>query len=165
MDTALLVIAAVGGALAGIGGIVAAIYYGLRAYDWWREQGRVSLTLLSVGEGSCVDPSYDMLSVRLRFHNPKATPCTITRALFCQGAGAYVLKPIGEHRQSGYWYTGDAPIELPARQHFEVMLGHAMRKDAARSPTREHWVSIELADGSHIDSKLFEWPIALGPFE
>jgi len=159
MNTALLILAALGS----IGGIVAGAYYGVRLREWLREQGPVTVTVLSIGEGVCPDRERMMLHLDLRFHNPKATACSITHAVLSQQAGGLVLKPVSDVRLGESWYSGQMPIELPPKRYTEIELGYAIKKAATHEGAEwvQHSLHIDLDDGSHIVSRasLLNYPI------
>jgi hypothetical protein len=163
MSDALLILAAAGGALAGLGGLVAAIYYAVRLREWLREQGRVSVTVLSYGAGACVYPDHVMFFVDLRLHNPKVVPCRITKVCLDERMMGYILRPLGETAQGDYRLEGDTPIELAPKQHSEVTFGYPLKtgERPGIAALGEFCLDIDLDDGSHIRSTSLQRALGL----
>ena len=161
MSDALTVVAAVGGGLAGLGGVVAAAYYGVRLADLLRERlGRVSVQVLAWDIGRSTFPDYVKAYVRLRVYNPKATARSITEVRLSMRHGEVILTPVWK-RGSEYLETGGIPIELPPKRHTPLTLGSDVREAAIheRAKREKHLLDLDLDDGSSVASKPFYWNI------
>jgi hypothetical protein len=161
MSDALLIVAAVGGALAGLGGVVAAVYYGVRLGEWLHEHMRApSVEILSHTIGQYVDPNRHVLLIELRLHNPKPRPYVVAEARLSHQYGAFILRPVEENRLYGDWrFKKHSPIELLPKRHLQLTLGYAAR-DAAKHKApvwEENQLVIDLDDGTRIVSKPFDW--------
>jgi hypothetical protein len=163
MGDAVPVVVAVGGVLAGLGGLVAALYYGDRLMERRRERGPVSVELISYGDASCIRPDSVMFHVEVRLYNPKAVPCSITKLCLSHKMGGYILRPVGEGAYGDYRFKGDTPIELPPKRHSELELGFPFKKEATHGETvcEEFHLDVDFDDGSHVRSKPFKWPVDL----
>ena len=138
--------------------LLAACYSATRLFDWFSEHfGRVSVTLVSHDIASCADPRFDMLTVKLRVHNPKATPRRMTEATLVGGPFGLGLAPVKESHAAGLlWFDSDAESELPPKRHREFLLGKTAKEGlgAPPEPTKV-WVTIRLDDGQIAKSKPF----------
>jgi hypothetical protein len=147
------------GTLAAAATLLGACYTATRLFDWLSEHfGRVSVTLLSHGIASCADPRFDMLTVKLRVYNPKATPRRMTKATLVGGPLGLGLAPVKESHAAGLlWFDSDAQSELPPKRHREFLLGHTA-KEGLRAPPEptKVWVTIRLDDGQIAKSKPFD---------
>ena len=164
MDDVLPVMIALGSVLAGGGGVVAALYYGDRWLERRRERRPVSAELISVGEAACVRSNEIMFHVRARLHNPKVVPCRVTEVCLRHKMVGYVLKPVGRAAYGYYWFTGDTPIELPAKRPSELDLGFPFKREAVHgedTELEEFCLDIALDDGSHVRSQPFLWSVDL----
>jgi len=160
MSDALLILAAVGGALAGVGGLVAAIYYAVRLGEWlWERMRRVSVEMLSYSIDTALHPDRHMLVVELRLYNPRPRPYVVAEARLSHQYGTFILKPV-EQNAYGEWLTKKVTsIELPPKRHRQLALGYSMREAAKYKAGvwEKNVVIVDLDDGSRITSEPFDW--------
>jgi len=154
------IVVAVGAVLAGLGGLMAGVYYAVRLAEWLRERmTRVSVEIVSYSIDTALHPDRHMLVVELRLYNPKARPYVIAEARLTHKHGAFLLRPVQESRYGESVFTKQTPIELPPKRHSQLTLGYSM-KEAAKyeaSVWQQNSVVIDLDEGSRVVSKPFDW--------
>jgi hypothetical protein len=161
MSDALLIVAAVGGALAGLGGLVASVYYAVRLGEWLHEHIRApSVEILSHNINERPEPDRHVLLIEVRLYNPRPRSYLVAEARLSHQYGAFILRPVEENRLYGDWrFKKHSPIELLPKRHLQLTLGYAAR-DAAKykAPVwEENQLIIDLDDGTQIVSKPFDW--------
>lgn len=147
--------------LAGLGGLVSAVYYGARLSDWLSERFRhVSVRVLSRGIGTYDEPGYDMLTVELRLYNPKATPRRVAQVTLDGGVFGVGLNPVKTAYRptgTGWRFEDYASVELPPKQHREVTLARRVKIGSkVLEEPRQVWATVRLDDGDTVTSKRFD---------
>ena len=164
MSDVLTVVGIIGGGLVGLGGLVAAAYYGLRLLELLRERRPVSVRLRSVGVGQALYANRRrMLMVDVRLFNPGATTCSVSEAcLTSTKSGGLILHPIEEVGYGGWRDKQDRSIVLAPKQHSELTLGIAIKESPFGDEMEEVQLVVALDSGVRVRSKSFQvhidWP-------